>query len=77
MLSVSNRTSITYKVGQKLGKCHLTMTNARLCTLAINREHQYTMELGKGEQPHKIEKSLVERDLGLMVSSDLKWDTQV
>jgi len=42
-----------------------------------NREHQYTMELGKGEQLHKIEKSLVERDLGLIVSSDLKWGTQV
>jgi hypothetical protein len=27
--------------------------------------------------PLVIEKSLVERDLGLMVSSDLKWATQV
>jgi hypothetical protein len=38
---------------------------------------RYTMSLGQGEQPHVIEKSLVERDLGLMVSSDLKWATQV
>ena len=33
--------------------------------------------LEQGAQPHLIEKSLVERDLGLMVSSDLKWVTQV
>ena len=32
-----------------------------------NKEYQYTMELEQGEQPHLIEKSLVERDLGLMV----------
>ena len=42
-----------------------------------NKENMYTMELGLGEQPHIIEKSLVERDLGLMVSSDLKWVNQV
>jgi hypothetical protein len=42
-----------------------------------NREQTFTMSLGQGEQPHVIEKSLVERDLGLMVSSDLKWATQV
>ena len=35
------------------------------------------MDLGQGEQFHLIEKSPVERDLGLMVSSDLKWSTQV
>ena len=42
-----------------------------------NREHKYKMELGQGKQPHEIEKSLVERDLGLLVSSDLKWANQV
>ena len=42
-----------------------------------NKENMYTMELGLGKQPHIIEKSLVERDLGLMVSSDLKWVNQV
>ena len=42
-----------------------------------NREQTYTMKLGHGEQQHVIEKSLVERDLGLLVSSDLKWATQV
>ena len=42
-----------------------------------NKEHEYTMDLGPEVHPHKIEKSLVERDLGLMVSSDLKWVTQV
>ena len=35
------------------------------------------MSLGQGVQPHVIEKSLVERDLSLMVSSDLKWVNQV
>ena len=35
------------------------------------------MELGQGKQPHEIEKSLVERDLGLLVSSDIKWANQV
>jgi hypothetical protein len=42
-----------------------------------NREQTYTMSLGQDEQPHVIEKSLVERDLGLMLSHDLKWVTQV
>jgi hypothetical protein len=42
-----------------------------------NREQTYTMSLGQGEQPYVIEKSQVERDLGLMVSTDLKWATQV
>ena len=42
-----------------------------------NKEYQYKMELEQGEQPRLIEKSLVERDLGLMVSSDLKWVSQV
>ena len=42
-----------------------------------NREETYTMELRHGEQQGVIEKSLIERDLGQMVSSDLKWVTQV
>ena len=42
-----------------------------------NREQMYTMKLGHAERHHVIEKSLVERDLGLMVSCDLKWATQV
>ena len=42
-----------------------------------NRECTYKMDLGQGKQFHLIEKSPVERDLGLMVSSDLKWSTQV
>jgi hypothetical protein len=39
--------------------------------------YTYKMDLGQGEQFRLIEKSPVERDLGLMVSSDLKWSTQV
>jgi ribonucleases P/MRP protein subunit RPP40 len=37
----------------------------------------YAMSIGQGEKPHVIKKSLVERYLGLMVSTDLKWATQV
>jgi len=36
------------------------------------KDYQYTMKLEQGEQPHLIEKSQVERYLGLMVSCDLK-----
>ena len=36
-----------------------------------NREHKYKMELGQGKQPHEIEKSLVERDLGLFYQATL------
>ena len=35
------------------------------------------MELEQGEGSHVKEKSLVERDLVVMVSSDLKWVTQL
>ena len=70
MFSTSKKILIACKTEQTLDICHLTMTNARLYTLAKkNREHKY----GQGKQPHEIEKSLVERDLGLLVSSDLKW----
>jgi hypothetical protein len=79
MLSISKRILIACKAREKLGKCLLIMTNARLYTLVgkKNREQTYTMSLGQDEQPHVIEKSLVERDLGLMLSHDLKWVTQV
>ena len=42
-----------------------------------NKEHEYIMYLEPESQPDKIEKSLVEGEQGLMVSSDLKWATQV
>lgn len=35
-----------------------------------NEEHKYEMDLGPDVKPHKFDKSLVERDLDLMVS---KW----
>ena len=34
------------------------------------------MDLGKNLIPHKIEKTLVEMDLGILLSSDLKWTNQ-
>ena len=39
-------------------------------------ENEYTLDLGGNLAPHKIEKTLVERDLGIMISSDLKSDNQ-
>ena len=41
-----------------------------------NTENEYTMDLGENLIPHKIEKTLVERDLGILLSSDLKWTNQ-
>ena len=37
-----------------------------------NSMHEYTMYIGQNEPLHKIEKTLVERDLGVMLSNDLK-----
>ena len=31
------------------------------------------MNLGENDAPHVIEKPFVERDLGIMISSGLKW----
>ena len=42
-----------------------------------NKCHEYKMELGQGVAPHTIEKTLIERDLGLMISNDLKWVNQI
>ncbi len=42
-----------------------------------NKCHEYKMELGQGVAPHTIEKNLIERDLGLMISNDLKWVNQI
>ena len=33
-------------------------------------EHEYIMELNEGESPNVIQKTLVKRDLGLMISKD-------
>ena len=41
-----------------------------------NTENEYTMDLGENLIPHKIEKTLVERDLGILLSGDLKWTNQ-
>ena len=41
-----------------------------------NTENEYTMDLGENLIPHKIEKTLVERDLGILLPSDLKWTNQ-
>jgi len=70
---ISKRISIVCKNGKKLGGCHLTIIKTWQLSFGKvmhfdnkNVEHEYTMELGLGGQPH-IEKSLVERYLSLMV----------
>ena len=35
------------------------------------------MHLGGNIPPHKIEKNLVERDLGIMISNGIKWADQI
>ena len=35
------------------------------------------MDHGENVPPHKIEKILVERDLVIMISNDLKWEEQI
>ena len=42
-----------------------------------NAEHEYIMEFNEGETPHAIQKTLVERDLGLMIPKDLKLVSQI
>ena len=37
---------------------------------------KYTMDLGENLIPHKNEKTLVERDLEIILSSGLKWANQ-
>ena len=41
-----------------------------------NIENEYTVVLGKTLIPRKIEKNLVERDLGILLWSGLKWVNQ-
>ena len=42
-----------------------------------NMDREYKMDSGQNSPPHIIEKKLVERDLGIMISSDLKWVHQI
>ena len=42
-----------------------------------NVEREYKMDLGWDTPPHIIEKTQVERDLGIMISNDLKWVHQI
>ena len=42
-----------------------------------NREKEYTMEMDLGQEQQIIEKTLVEKDLGIIISNDLKWVNQV
>ena len=42
-----------------------------------NKEFKYVMNFGENEAPHKIEKTLVERDVRIMISNDVKWADQV
>jgi len=75
---ISRRILTACRFGQKPGKCHLNYDKCKVMHFGKrNKEQKYTINLEQGEQRHEIEKSLVERDLGLMLSTDLKWDTQV
>ena len=40
------------------------------------REKKYSMEMNLGQKLHIIEKTLVEKDPGLIISNDLKWVNQ-
>ena len=51
------------------------MTSARFWK--NNAEKEYKMDLGQNSPPHIIEKTLVERDLGIMIANDLKWIHQI
>ena len=42
-----------------------------------NQRKDYTMKLGEDREPHILEKTELEKDLGVLVSSDLKWAAQV
>ena len=65
---------MSYKIGQKLGKCISTTKNVSFGRK--NTENEFTMVLGENLVPQKIEKTLVEKDLGILLSSDLKWTNQ-
>ena len=41
-----------------------------------NKEHEHTTSLDQNTEPHRIEKTLVERDVGIMPSKDLTWESQ-
>ena len=75
---ISRRILTACRVGQKPGKCHLNYDKCKVMHFGKrNKEQKYTINLEQGEQRHEIEKSLVERHLGLMLSTDLKWVKQV
>ena len=42
-----------------------------------NAEREYKMDLGQNSPPHIIEKTLIERDLGIIIANDLKWVHQI
>ena len=42
----------------------------------INKDHEYTLSSVHDKELHKIEKTLVERELGILLSNDLKWESQ-
>ena len=41
-----------------------------------NKERVHTMNMGQNAPLHIIEKTMVERDLGVMLSKDIKWANQ-
>ena len=54
-------------------KCRVIHFKNNRMKLSANREYIYTNSEGMST---KILSSIVERDLGIMISSDMKWKTQ-
>ena len=42
------------------------------CKVMHFGKREYKMDLGQNSPPHIIEKTLVERDLGIIIANDLK-----
>ena len=42
-----------------------------------NPEREYLMNLGEHLAPHIIESTLIERDIGINLTNDLKWASQI
>ena len=69
-VNVLQKWAKTWQMSFNYDKCKVMHFGKR------NSMHEYTMNIGQNEPLHKIERTLVERDLGVMLSNDLKWASQ-